>query len=188
MIAYFIAIYSMAAMATDGLGLSQSSGAILQSILGAGQMVGRPLWGLALDRGGRINMTIICYIICGLSCLCIWLPARSFGVMVFFAIVQGITGGTVWSAASPISARVVGVKDLASAMSVFWIALVLPALVGQPMAIALRDYSIREMGRTGAEAYHVSIGFCGGMGLASAVWLYGAKWWLQGSPRVWQKT
>lgn len=110
------------------------------------------------------------------------------GVMVLFAIVQGITGGTVWSAASPISARVVGVKDLASAMSIFWLTLVLPALVGQPMAIALRDHSINALGRTGAGAYHISIGFCGGMGLASAILLYGAKWWLQGSPRIWQKT
>jgi MFS family permease len=187
-IAYFIAVYSMVSMATDGLGISQSRGAVLQSLLGAGQMIGRPLWGFALDRGGRINMTIVCFIICGLSCLVIWLLAKSFGVMVFFAIVQGFTGGTVWSAAGPITARVVGIKDLASAMSVFWLALVGPALVGQPMSIALRDYSINKLGRTGAEAYYISIGFCGGTGLASAILLYGAKWWLQGSPKVWQKS
>ena len=188
MIAYFIAVYSMVSMATDGLGISQTRGAALQSILGAGQMVGRPLWGYALDKGGRINMTIVCFIICGLSCLCIWLPAKSFGVMVFFALVQGITGGTVWSAAGPITARVVGVKDMASAMSILWLSLVGPALVGQPMSIALRDYSIHTLGRTGAEAYYISIGFCGGTGLASAALLSGAKSWLQDAPSIWQKS
>ena len=175
-------------MATDGLGMSQPRGAILQSILGAGQMVGRPIWGFALDRGGRLNMTILCFIICGLSCLVMLLPDQSFGVMVLFALIQGCTGGTVWSAAGPITAKVVGVKDLASAMSIFWLALVGPALVGQPMSIALRDYSLNTLGRTGAEAYYISIGFCGAMGLMSAILLYGAKWWMQGGPKVWQKT
>jgi MFS family permease len=124
-------------------------------------------------------MTILCYILCGISTLAIWLPARSFGVLVFFAVVQGLTGGTIWSAATPVVARVVGVQDLASALSIFWLVLVIPALVGQPIAIALLDYSTTHLGRTGPESYFISIGLCGGMALFGAGLLYGAKRYLQ---------
>ncbi|WWC62320.1 uncharacterized protein I303_104916 [Kwoniella dejecticola CBS 10117] len=188
MMAYFIALYSLASFATSGLNLSQTKGAALQSILAAGQMIGRPLWGYFLDTGGRINLTIVCYVICGLSTLVIWLPAKSFGVLVFYAIIQGMTGGTIWSVAAPLTARVVGIKDLASALSIFWLILVIPALVGQPIAIALLDYSQNKLGRTGAEAYYISIGFCGALAIFATGLLYGAKRWIQGNWRVLEKT
>jgi MFS family permease len=134
-------------------------------------------------------MTILCYLLCGLSTLCIWLPARSFAVLAVFAFIQGVTGGTVWVASTPIGALIVGVKDLQSAMSIFWLVLVIPALTGQPIAIALLEYSRNKLGRDGAEAYYISIGFCGGVAVFSAALLYGAKRHVQkGSWRVWQKT
>lgn len=186
--AYFVALYSLASFATSGLGFSQTQGAALQSILAAGQMLGRPIWGQALDKGGRINMSILCYLIVGGSSLVFWLPAKSFALLAVFAIIQGLTGGTIWSAATPVSARVVGVQDLGSALSVFWLVLVIPALVGQPIAVALLDYSTGSLGKTGPEAYYISIGFCGGVGVVSAVLLYGAKRWLQGSWTVFRIT
>ncbi|WVQ72898.1 hypothetical protein IAR50_002459 [Cryptococcus sp. DSM 104548] len=186
--AYFIAIYSLASFATHAIGLSQTQGAALQSILSAGQMLGRPVWGYFLDTGGRINLSIVCYLICGLSTLCIWLPSKSFGVLIFYALVQGMTGGTIWSAATPVAAKVVGVQHLASALSMFWLSLVIPALVGQPIAIALLNYSTDHLHRTGPESYYISIGLCGGMSIVSAATLYGSKRWLQGSWKVFQKT
>ncbi|WVF69389.1 hypothetical protein IAT40_004165 [Kwoniella sp. CBS 6097] len=186
--AYFIALYSLASFATHALNLSQTQGAALQSLLSAGQMIGRPMWGYFLDTGGRLNLTIICYILCGISTLAIWLPAKSFGVLIFYALVQGMTGGTIWSTAAPVTAKVVGVKDLASALSIFWIVLVIPSLVGQPIAIALLEYSTNHLGRTGAEAYYISIGFCGGLALFASALLYGSKWWLQGNGKVFVKT
>jgi MFS family permease len=187
-LAYFIALYSLASFATSALHLTQTQGAALQSILSAGQMVGRPIIGQALDIGGRLNITILAYFITGLSSLIIWLPAKSFGVLILFAIVQGLVGGTVWSAAAPISAKIVGVKDLGSALGMFWLMLVVPSLVGEPIAIALLDYSTGSLGRQGAEAYYISIGFCGGMGIVAGLLLYGAKRWLQGSWTVFRIT
>jgi MFS family permease len=184
---YFIALYSLASFATYGLGLSQTQGAALQSILSAAQMLGRPAWGITLDYGGRINMTSLCYVISGLSCLIIWLPAKSFGILILFALVQGFTGGTVWSAATPLTARIVGVKDVASALSIFWVICVPSALVGQPIAVALLEYSER-MGKSGAEAYYISIGVCGGMGVLSGLCLLGAKRYQQGTWKVLQIT
>ena len=50
-----IGLYSIPHYAVAGIGLSQTQGAAIQSILSAGQLTGRPLCGLLLDRIGRIN-------------------------------------------------------------------------------------------------------------------------------------
>jgi MFS family permease len=106
--AYFIALYSVTYFVMHALNFTQTHGAALQNILTAGQMVGQPLWGLALDRGGRTNMTMLCYILCGILTLAIGLPSKSIGVLIFFAVVQGLKGGTIWLASPPIVGSVVG--------------------------------------------------------------------------------
>lgn len=106
---YFIAIYSLATYSTNGLGLSQTQGAALQSILAAGQVVGRPAAGWLLDAIGRCNGTIIVFILAGVSCFAIWLPSRTFGVLVVFALAQGVLGGTIWSA-TPVVSKSVGMS------------------------------------------------------------------------------
>jgi MFS family permease len=184
---YFVALYSLASYATDGVGLSQTKGAALQSILAAGQMIGRPLCGLALDKGGRLNMAIVTNLVAGLSCLAIWLQARSFGVLVVFSIIQGAVGGTVWSAAAPVAARTVGVTHVGSALAMFWLSIVFPVTVAQPIAVALIDYSRAGLGRKGPDAYMISIGLCGGLFCLSSVVLFGGKIALQRSFKLLQK-
>ena len=185
--AYFIAIYTIASYCTNALGMSQQQGGAIQSLLAAGQIIGRPFWGYALDRGGRINMVIVSYIICGVVTLAAWMPARSFGVMAFYALINGATGGTVHMAIMPMTASIVGVQDLASALAMYWIAIGPPNLLGQAFAIMLVDYSKKHLHRTGADAYQISIGFAGGLLLASAMLLTGAKHYKQGSWKIFQK-
>lgn len=184
---FYVALYSIAIFATDGLGLSQAYGAIVQSLLAAGLMVGRPLAGLILDKFGRINIAIVLSILNGVACCAIWLPARSFATLAVFAFIQGGVGGAVWSAATPVAASIVGVKHLGSAMAMFWLSLVVPVFIGNPLAVLLLEYSRDHMGRNGPGAYAVSIGFCGGLSMAAGFCLYGAKWYLQGSPRLFCK-
>jgi len=181
---FYVALYSIAIFATDGLGLSQSHGAIVQSLLAAGLMIGRPLAGLILDKFGRINIAIVLSILNGVACCAIWLPARTFAALAVFAFIQGAAGGAVWSAAAPVTASIVGVKHLGSAMAMFWLSLVVPVFVGNPLAVLLLDYSRDHLGRSGPDAYAISIGFCGGLSIAAGVCLYGAKWYLQGSSRL----
>lgn len=181
---FYVALYSIALYATDGLGLSQTHGAATQSLLAAGLMIGRPLAGLILDKFGRVNIAVLLSILNGVACCSIWLPARSFAVLAVFAFIQGAAGGAVWSAATPIAASVVGVKDLGSAMSIFWLSLVVPVFVGNPLAVLLLDYSRSHLGRVGPEAYAISIGFCGGLSIAAGLCLFGAKYYLQGSLRL----
>jgi MFS family permease len=181
---FYVALYSIAIFATDGLGLSQAYGAIVQSLLAAGLMVGRPLAGLILDKFGRINIAMVISILNGIACCAIWLPARSFAVLAVFAFIQGSAGGAVWSAATPVAVSVVGLKELGSAMAMFWLSLVIPVFVGNPLAVFLLQYSRDHLGRSGRDAYAISIGFCGGLSMAAGLCLYGAKWYLQGSPKL----
>jgi MFS family permease len=187
MMGYFITIYTLASFCTDALGLSQKQGGAVQSILAAGQIVGRPLWGYLLDRGGRVNMVIISYLIAGVSTLTIWMLGRSFSVMALYGFIAGATNGTIHSASTPLSAAVVGLPDLASALAMYWLTLGVPNLVGQPFGIMLLDYSRDKLGRTGPSAYTISIGFCGGLYLAAAFLLVGAKRYLQGDWKVFKR-
>lgn len=181
---FYVALYSIAIFATDGLSLSQSYGAVVQSLLAAGLMIGRPLAGLILDKYGRVNIAIVLSMLNGVACCAIWLPARNFAALAVFAFIQGAAGGAVWSAAAPVTASVVGVKHLGSAMAIFWLSLVVPVFVGNPLAVLLLEYSRNHMGRSGPDAYAISIGFCGGLSIAAGLCLYGAKWYLQGSLRL----
>lgn len=171
MIGYFVALYSLAAFASSALEFSQKQASTLQSILAAGQMLGRPLCGFLLDLVGRHPCTITIQVLAGLTCFAFWLPARSFGLLVVFAITQGLLGGTIWSSVAPISAEVVGIRDLPSALATFWLAVVLPGQFGQPIAVALINYSSTKLARHGADAYLISIGFCGACFVMSALML-----------------
>lgn len=172
---YCICMYTIASYATGGLGLSQTQAAALQSLLAAGFLVGRPLTGLLLDLGGRINVAILLNIAAGISCWAIWLPARSFAPMAVFAIVQGCTGGAVWVAAAPVTVEMVGTARSGSALAIFWLAVAPSAAFSSPSAIGLLSYARDHLHKDGPEAYAISIGVCGGLFVLSSLCLCGAR-------------
>lgn len=172
---YCIAMYTIASYATGGLGLSQTQAAALQSLLAAGFLVGRPLTGLLLDVGGRINVAILLNVAAGISCWAFWLPARSFAPMAVFALVQGFTGGAVWVAAAPVAVEMVGTARSGSALAIFWMAVAPSAAFSSPSAIGLLTYTRTRLNREGPEAYAISIGVCGGLFVLSSLCLCGAK-------------
>jgi hypothetical protein len=86
-------LFSMSTYATEGLGLSQSKGSVVQALLAAGQMVkirmncvcvpffgggnllkskaiqvGRPVLGILLDQAGRVNIAFISSLVAGKYC------------------------------------------------------------------------------------------------------------------------
>ncbi|KAL2203716.1 UM00103-like protein [Sarocladium strictum] len=185
---YFIALYSLASYATDGLGLSQTEGAALQSILSAGQVIGRPLLGMTFDKAGRFNMATLATLLAGVTCVAIWLPSRSFAVLVVFSVIQGAVGGTAICITAPIATSAVGLLDVGSALAMFWLMTVVPSLAAQPIAVLLINYSRQSLGREGADAYAISIGFCGALFCLSGVMIFGAKVRLQGNFKLLKKT
>jgi MFS family permease len=94
--------------------------------LNLGQSLGRPPIGYFSDNVGRLNMAGIMTFACGVFSLVIWMFAKNFGVVVFFAILGGTVAGTFWAVAAPVTAEVMGLKRLPSALSITWLVLVLP--------------------------------------------------------------
>lgn len=97
--------------------------------------------GIFSDTVGRINIAFASTLICGILCFAIWIPAKVYGVLIFFAIVVGTVAGTFWTTIAPVGAEVVGLKELPSALSIVWLALVLPTTFSEPIALKLRQTS-----------------------------------------------
>lgn len=140
MMGYIVLLFSLPNYATS-IGLSARQGSIIGALLNLGQGLGRPLVGIFSDKAGRINLAGLCTFICGLFCFVIWIFAKSFAVLIFFAIIVGTVAGTFWTTIGPVGAEVVGLKQLPSALSIVWIVLVLPTTFSEPIALELRQKS-----------------------------------------------
>jgi hypothetical protein len=77
------------------------------------------------------------------------------------------------------SVSVVGLQDLGSAMAIMWLSIAPAALIAEPIALSLIDYSQHTLGNTGADAYLICIGFAGGAFILAALVLVGAKHYVQ---------
>lgn len=135
---YTVLLFSMSSYAV-AMGLTQWKASIAGALLNLGQAFGRPAVGLLSDKLGRLEVTFVATLLDGLFCLVIWVFANSIGVIYFFAILVGLVAGTLWAAAAPLGAEVVGLTDLPSALGIFWFVLVPPTAVAEPIALQLRN-------------------------------------------------
>ena len=108
---YVILLYSLPHYAAS-IGLSQKQGSVIGAMLNLGLGIGRPLVGYYSDAWGRINMAALMTALCGVFSLAIWLPARSYGVLLLFALLAGTTCGTFWGTVTAVATEVVGLKRL----------------------------------------------------------------------------
>jgi MFS family permease len=127
MLGYIVLLYSLPDFASS-IGLTKSQGAAIGAVLNAGSAIGRPLAGFASDRWGRIEVSGGLTLFCGLSCFALWMPAKSYGLTVFFALVSGAVVGVFWATVSPIAVEVAGVEEVPSLLSLMWLIVVLPIL------------------------------------------------------------
>lgn len=136
MLAYVVLVFSLTHNAQRA-GLSASRAAQVGALLNLGQAVGRPLVDHFSDRTGRINMAALTTLVGGLLCLAVWVNARSYLLFVVFAVVCGAVAGTFWTAVGPVTAEVVGLRRVPSALSLVWLAILLPCLFSEPMALQM---------------------------------------------------
>jgi MFS family permease len=135
---YVALLFSLSSYAV-AVGLTQQQGSIASALLNLGQALGRPIVGVLSDFLGRLNVALACTFLAGLFCLVIWPFATSMGVICFLAVLVGMVAGTIWAVAAPLAAEVVGLSDLPSALSIFWLVLVPPATVAEAIALELRE-------------------------------------------------
>lgn len=126
MLGYTVLLFSLPNYAHT-IGLTAKQGSIVGAIFSLGQAVGRPPIGYFSDTVGRLNMGGSMMFLCGLFSLLIWMFAKSFGVLVFFALIGGMVAGTYWAVVAPITAEVMGLKDLPASLSITWIVLGFPS-------------------------------------------------------------
>jgi len=136
MFAYVVLLFSLASYASS-IGLTASQGATISALLNLGQALGRPPIGYFSDRIGRINMGCFMTFCSGIFALVIWTFAKSYGVLIFYSILGGMVAGVFWATIAPISAEVVGLKDVPSALNICWIVLVLPCTFSEPIALEI---------------------------------------------------
>lgn len=95
MLGYIVLLFSLADFALS-IGLTRAQATDVIGLLNVGTAIGRPIIGIFSDRWSRIDTAGVLTLVCGLSCFAFWLPATSFGLTVFFAILCGAIVGVFW--------------------------------------------------------------------------------------------
>ena len=125
MMGYTVLIYSIPNYARS-VGMTVKQGSIVGAILNLGQGIGRPPIGYFSDTFGRINMAGATTFFSAVMVLLVWVNAKSFGVLIFYALVGGTVAGTFWTTVAPVMAEVIGLQDLPAGLSIMWIVLSFP--------------------------------------------------------------
>lgn len=137
MVGYVNLLFSLPNYAVS-IGLTATQASVVGAILNLGQGIGRPLIGYFSDSLGRINMCLFCTLGCGVLCFALWIPAESYALLLVFALLGGGVAGTLWTTVAPVTAEVVGLSILPSALSLVWVSLVLPSTFAEVISLELR--------------------------------------------------
>jgi MFS family permease len=134
---YFVPYFFLPSYATY-LGLSDSHGSALIAVSSACNFVGRVITGFMADRFGKINTNLLFTIITSISCLLIWTFAFSYGSLMAFATVFGLTSGSYFALISPITAYILGMERFPSGLSLLLVTNVIPVF-GSNIASAIES-------------------------------------------------
>ncbi|QDS72857.1 hypothetical protein FKW77_007245 [Venturia effusa] len=170
MLGYIVLLFSLPNYA-QSVGLTSRQGALIGALLNLGQGLGRPPIGYFSDSVGRINIAGIATFLSALFALVIWIFAKSFGVLIFYALIGGTVAGTFWPTVAPVTAEIVGLKNLPAALSITWVVIVLPTTFSEPIALEITQHTGNYLG---AQL------FTGFMYIAAALCLWFLKAWKLG--------
>ena len=95
MLGYITLLYSLSDFARS-IGLDANQASAITAFLNLGTAIGRPMIGVVSDRYGRMETAGFITFFCGVICFAIWLPAKSYGVTIFFAVIVGAILGVFW--------------------------------------------------------------------------------------------
>ncbi|KAF3916155.1 hypothetical protein AA313_de0204387 [Arthrobotrys entomopaga] len=174
MLGYVVILYSLPNYGVS-VGLSQKQGSIMGAMLNLGMAIGRPLVGLYSDSWGRINIAGSLTFICALTVFIIWINAKSFGALIFFAIVNGAICGTFWTTVPPVTAEVIPLKQLPSALNLIWLFMIAPLTFSEPIGLALRQVTLVN-GVEKSSYLHPQV-FAGMMYFAASIMMLGLRGW-----------
>ncbi|KAK4162540.1 major facilitator superfamily domain-containing protein [Cladorrhinum sp. PSN259] len=141
LLSYVIIVFSIADYARQ-VGFTASQGSVVAAIFNLSQGLGRPLIGLASDRVGRINVAGLGTLIAGTAAFLLWILAgQNYAGLIVYSLF-GAFAGSIWPCVAPVGAEVVGLQLLPSALSIYWLALVLPATFAEVIGLELRTSGV----------------------------------------------
>lgn len=106
MLGYITLLFSLSDFALS-IGISPQRSTDIIGYLNIGTAIGRPMIGIASDKFDRIDVAGALTLICGLSCSAFWVPAQSYGLLVFFSLLAGAILGVFWMVRVEINARLI---------------------------------------------------------------------------------
>ena len=95
MLGYTTLLFSMSDFARS-IGLDDDQAATVTGLLNLGTALGRPFIGIISDRFGRIETAGTMTFVCAVSVFAFWVPAMSYGLTIFFVMVNGAVLGVFW--------------------------------------------------------------------------------------------
>ncbi|KFZ11135.1 hypothetical protein V502_07739 [Pseudogymnoascus sp. VKM F-4520 (FW-2644)] len=135
---YIVLLFSLPAYARS-IGLTAQQGSVVGAMLNLAQAIGRPIIGLSSDKFGRLNVALVGSFLPAIFTFALWIPAKSYSLLIFSSLILGLTIGTFWTTVAPVNAEVVGLEHLSSALSIFWPLLIIPTVFAEPIALELRQ-------------------------------------------------
>ncbi|KAL1582092.1 hypothetical protein WHR41_09172 [Cladosporium halotolerans] len=163
---YITLLYSLPNYSLS-IGLTARQGSVVGAMLSLGIALGRPPMGYWADRHGRINVAIFTTAACGVLCFALWIPAKSYAVLIIFALTSGTVTGTFWASVVPVTAEIVGMQKLSLAFSMVCLSLVLPTTFAEGIALGL----VSSSGYLSAQV------FVGCMYVLGALSIWGLRSW-----------
>ncbi|KAJ6044757.1 uncharacterized protein N7446_002951 [Penicillium canescens] len=137
---------------------ASSVGLSARALLNLGLAVGRLIVGFCSDAFCRINVAAVMTAACGFLCLVLWIPAKTYPVLLIFAITSGTVAGTFWGCVTPVKTEVMGLQRLPSAFSMICLLLVRPTTFAEPIALQIASQS----GYLASQIFVSCMFFCGG--------------------------
>ncbi|OTA53969.1 MFS general substrate transporter [Hypoxylon sp. EC38] len=151
---------------TLAIGRSDRDSATVAAMLSLGVAIGRPAAGYLSDKYGRVEVAGLLTAVCGVLVFALWIPAIVYSVLLVFALSSGSILGVFWVVIGPLSADIVGLKELPAFLSIVWLSVILPA-AGSAEVIALE---LRRPG-LGARSYLYPQIFAGSSYLVASLFL-----------------
>ncbi|ODQ83251.1 hypothetical protein BABINDRAFT_159686 [Babjeviella inositovora NRRL Y-12698] len=135
---YVILLFSTAAYASS-LGLTREQGSIVTAVMNVGQLFGRPGMGYLSDRLGRINFSILMTLSFGVLVLVFWVNARTYGSLIAWSLVCGMTIGIASVNNQPLALDVAGTDLFPTAYSYMNILVAIPLTFAEVIALKMKD-------------------------------------------------
>ncbi|KAI1140109.1 major facilitator superfamily protein [Hypoxylon sp. FL0543] len=123
---------------TLALGRSDQDSGTVAAMLSLGTAIGRPAIGYLSDRYGRVEIAGLLTAGCGVLVFVLWVPATVYGVLLVFALLSGAILGVFWAVIGPLSAEIVGLKELPAFLSIVWLSVIPPSAAAEVIALELR--------------------------------------------------